>query len=355
MIRSVSFSEFRGFDEVEIGPFAQVNLILGRNNAGKSTVLEGLFLLSGPTNPQLPMTLSGLRGVEAIRNDPEELWGWLFYKKKTGRSISVSSEGTNGKSRTLTLRMVESKGHRTSQKKSGRRPVRTITTATSADTPSQLQLRFRDENGQVYTTSATMKETGLEYARERTLQVPMTIFVTGRSGYASENAERYSKLEEVGKESDLLPALRHLEPRLKRLAVLVTAAGPVIHGDIGLGHMIPMQFMGEGIGRLMTILLAITSSPKGMALIDEIEMGLHYSAMVAAWKAVAELARAHEVQVVATTHNWECLRAAHQVFDTESAASFAVHRLDRQDDRIKSTSLTADMIEMAMRSGLELR
>ncbi len=355
MIRRVTLSEFRGFKKVSVGPFQRVSLVLGRNNTGKSTLLEALFLLSGPTNPELPLRLSGLRGVEQFRVEAEELWGWLFHQKKTDQDIELTADLPGGKNRNLIVRLVQAKSVRLISRSAKRRPSRSILTASSASEPSQLELRFRDETGNLYVTSAVVKDTGLEFQRDKPLRIPNSIFVTGRSGYTSENAERFSKLEEVGKQDDLLPALRHLEPRLKRLAVLVTSSGPVIHGDIGLGHMVPMHFMGEGIGRLMTILLAITESPKGMALIDEVEMGLHYTAMVETWRAINELARQYEVQVVATTHNFECLRAAHEVFSGQEDPSFSVHRLDRQGDEVKSTHFTMDMIEIALRSGLEMR
>ncbi len=80
---SVTLRRFRGFKEFEVGPLDRFNLILGRNNVGKTSFLEGIFLLLGPTNPTLPLQVSVLRGIEQFRSDPEELWGWLFFEKKT--------------------------------------------------------------------------------------------------------------------------------------------------------------------------------------------------------------------------------------------------------------------------------
>ena len=85
--------------------------------------------------------------------------------------------------------------------------------------------------------------------------------------------------------------LRLLEPRLRRLAVLVTGDIPVIHGDIGIGRMMPISMMGEGTGRLLSILLAMANAPGGTVLIDEIENGLHHSVLAPVWHALAQAAR----------------------------------------------------------------
>lgn len=48
-----------------------------------------------------------------------------------------------------------------------------------------------------------------------------------------------------------------------------------------------------------------------------IENGLHYSTMVEVWKAIAEAARRAETQIFATTHSWECIKAAHEAFTAD--------------------------------------
>lgn len=353
MIRWVSFSDFRGFHRLRVGPFKRLNLIVGKNNAGKSSLLEGLFLLAGPTNPELPMRLSAIRGVEQFRNDAEEVWGWLFNRRKTDRPIQLEAGLPLDRTRMLTITIGESKGYKLRPRK-GDRPGRRSSLSTSAtERPVQLDMRYRDESGKTYVTSAVLKEASIEFQRDEQARLENTIYISSRGGVSAENAERYSRLEEVGREGEILEAMKRLEPRLKRLAVLVTGSGPVVHGDLGFGHMVPVHFMGEGFGRLLTTLLAMAASPKGMTLIDEIEAGLHYSAMVQAWEAVEEMSRRENVQVMATTHNYECLKAAQEVFGETD--EFAVFRLDRTDDEVEAVEFTTEMMGIALDTGLEVR
>jgi AAA15 family ATPase/GTPase len=87
MFRALSITGFRGFSKLKIPQLDRFNLFLGQNNVGKTALLEAIFLLVGPTTPELTVRISGFRGIEQFRNDPEELWGWFFYNKNLKSTI----------------------------------------------------------------------------------------------------------------------------------------------------------------------------------------------------------------------------------------------------------------------------
>src|SRR5262245_29289281 len=66
---------FRCFENIVLSGLGRVNLIAGKNNVGKTAFLEAVFLHSGPTNPELPLSLSMFRGIERVPADPEDMWG----------------------------------------------------------------------------------------------------------------------------------------------------------------------------------------------------------------------------------------------------------------------------------------
>ncbi|MCC6446841.1 MAG: ATP-binding protein [Armatimonadetes bacterium] len=129
----------------------------------------------------------------------------------------------------------------------------------------------------------------------------------------------------------------------------------MITGDIGIGQLIPLPLMGEGMARMLSIILAVANAPGGMVLIDEIENGLHHSVMVNIWKAIAEASQKADTQIFATTHSWECMKAAHEAFRTTEEYDFRLHRLDRIDDRIETVAYDRETLEAAIKAGLEVR
>ena len=221
MFSSLSLDRFRGFQKLRVEPLDRINLFLGKNNVGKTALLEAVFLLVGPTNPELPLSISGFRGIEQARHDPEDLWGWLFYKKRMQEHIWLKAEsGSPGsgsrKSRQLTISLKERQEIllQTDKKTSSsiRRPP---TTATTVNRPSELNIDYIDENGNKFHSKAYLKPDGIGFERAKAPPFPTSVFVIARGGYSFENAERFSKLEEVGEEGKLIPPLALLEPRLK--------------------------------------------------------------------------------------------------------------------------------------------
>ncbi len=353
MIESLSVKRFRGFAALDIEALDRFNLILGHNNAGKTAVLEAIFLLHGPTNPELPLRLNALRGIEVVRTDPEEMWGWLFYKKRTEGNILLQARTGNNKSRTLNITLEPTRQLKNRALKHEHSRFFSTMSATSVRT--DLKLSFTNESGQHFVTRSYIRDAGIAYDREKTCPYPDTIFITSRLAHVAENSQRWSALEEAGQAEKLVPHLKRLEPRLNRLMVLVTGMGPILHADIGLGRMVPIPMMGEGIGRVLTILLAIASCKNGLVLIDEFDNGLHFSVMTEAWKAVADFSREHNTQIIATSHSWECVRAAHYSFADTSHYDFRLHRLESNANEASAVTYDKDTLDSALETGVEVR
>ena len=92
----------------------------------------------------------------------------------------------------------------------------------------------------------------------------------------------------------------------------------------------PMSIMGDGIKRLLALALDFSSARNGIMLIDEIENGLHHSALVEVWKYLDQMSRMFNVQVFATTHSYECIVAANNAFNDMESSDLHLHRMHRQ-------------------------
>ena len=81
MLTRFEADKLRGFEHLALDPLARDNLIAGKNNVGKTTLLEAIFLHLGWHNPLLPLRVNSLRGVEWLATDLAEAWGWLFHSR----------------------------------------------------------------------------------------------------------------------------------------------------------------------------------------------------------------------------------------------------------------------------------
>ena len=100
------------------------------------------------------------------------------------------------------------------------------------------------------------------------------------------------------------------------------------------------------------ILWVLSLAPDGVVLVDEIENGLHHSVMPDVWRAVNRAAREFDTQVVATTHSFECVEAAHKGLEKDD---FRYHRLDVEGRNTRCVTYDSEMIEAAIRHNLEVR
>ena len=87
MYKNITIERLRGIKHLKIEDFRQVNLFVGKNNCGKTTILEGLFLLTGPTNAELPLKINSFRNFNII---DENLWSLFFNKLDVNSNIEIS-------------------------------------------------------------------------------------------------------------------------------------------------------------------------------------------------------------------------------------------------------------------------
>ena len=103
MLKSIKIKNLRAISELEIDNLAQVNLLVGENNCGKTTILEALFFLIGATNPHLLLKANALRGLPFVSN---QLWSAFFHKMNTKNPINITSTiSINDKNETIDLKI----------------------------------------------------------------------------------------------------------------------------------------------------------------------------------------------------------------------------------------------------------
>jgi len=374
MYTSFEVKNFRGFKDLTIKGLERINLIAGVNNIGKTALLEALFLHCGAYNLQLVLNINVFRGIESMKIEfkmrGETPWDSLFYQYDTHAKIKMIGKYTKTGYRTVLLSPLE-KPEELANTSLGilKKPEELISTENSE--------KYRVIEPELAFTSTPAKVLKLEYEENGRVGTYNMIFVPGEPPRLSPlppeppfpaffqlarvrfplklDAEFYGKLEVQGKQDVLLRALKIIEPRLKRVAVVITGGEPILHGDIGIGHLLPLPVMGESMARLASFVLRIVNAPGGVVLIDEIENGLHHSIMPKLWTAIGDTAREFNTQVFATTHSLECIKAAHRAFTEGEKYDLRVHRLEHTKKGIKAVTYDQEDLDVAFGMSMEVR
>lgn len=301
MLKSLSIQNFRQFRDLKIERLNRINLIAGKNNSGKTAVLEALYLLfvHGDAIQNFPAAFRSHH--PSTQDDFESFWMWLPYQRDLKNSIHISADGEQNFLYTVQLQ--------------------------SDSNNDVLVFNYHNSSGQLF----VRKMGGIKPAS--ILQWPkVSIFSTWPSS-PTEDAEQFNRIAaKRGGRQRLTELLQTVEPNLHELQYLKLGTQPLVYADVGMNDLIPITQLGQGFVRLLRIFSEALLAESKIILIDEIENGIGYRAQVDLWRGLAASTRQDDIQIFATTHSYECIQAAHEVFSTSEQYDFALHRLERTDD-----------------------
>ena len=272
MLDHIHIENFRLFKELDIPKVGQVNLITGKNNVGKTTLLEGLRLWANANNNLFfggPLVMMLLRERGDINGDVMTSINSLFH---TVKKVEIIKNHNN---------LIA---------------VLKINKITVKLTPENLI--FQNAIGESL-------DWNLGVINERAAP-DISNFVSSR--FELQNARLWQNIELTDKEDKVSEILRIIEPKIVRVSI-DTAENSAKVRLSNSTKPVPLKNYGEGLNRLLTIALGLVSSENNMLLIDEVDIGLHHSVQHLLWQIVFQNAKDLNVQVFATTHSSDCVEA----------------------------------------------
>jgi hypothetical protein len=189
--------------------------------------------------------------------------------------------------------------------------------------------------------------------REKALLKP-SVFST-RPTDPKQDAIDYNRVVLHRKKKEVESLLKKIEPKLEAVESLQTGNEPLLYADVGLRELLPVTQMGQGFNRLLDIYSELIVAEAKVLLIDEVENGLHHSALRIIWEGLLLASDEMGVQIFATTHSWECIKAAHEAAGEQPSYELAVIQLFRVAEGIQGRVLDRKHIEAAMAGDIDLR
>ena len=118
---------------------------------------------------------------------------------------------------------------------------------------------------------------------------------------------------------------------------------------------VPLRTLGDGATRLLAVGSAISCSPGGFQFIAEAEIGIHYTAQSSFWKMVLQAAYDNDVQVIATTHSFDCIKGFAEAAVENKTAEGILVRIEEGNDAKRAITFDESELEIVVRRGIEVR
>lgn len=343
---------FRSFLDFSVANLARVNLFVGRNNAGKTSLLEAVEILA--TNSPEGLIRGPRRRNEDIYGSSREFLQDHFAHLFHGHSVEVGKKfRISGQPKSFVECEIVPDADATQLELIEDEPL--SLELDSGSMPFQdLDITFRSNS---YSEPISLRGGFRRAMRFEGVNEPVNFIGTDEI-LGRHLAYQWDKIVLTSEEKHVTQALKIIDPRIERIAFLAEGrkSAPAIFLRLkGSQQRLPLGSVGDGLKRLLSLAIHLSSSAGGWLLIDEIDTGLHYSALEGLWRLIVRTAKRLNVQVCATTHSLDCVNALAAVIEAEKLDNQLVSLQRVEAERDKAIEYTAEEIVVAASQNLELR
>ena len=363
---SLSIQGFRGIPELSIPRLGRVTLIAGQNGVGKTTLLDAVRIYAdrGSYSTLIDVLQSHDELGVDIGEDGEDVaapdFSGLFHNR--GLTSTDLSIGTEDQPQQLRIQAGEGLFHQSSFFEEE------ITS--NEDLP--LKIKFngvaQETNPQSLKRAYRRMHNRLRYF-ESDAAVGIRCQSAGPNVLRNEDIARFWDAAVRNNEDNrVVEALRLVYGEgVERVNMIADYRRPGLRTSTRRAVVnfqgqapVPLRSLGDGAVRMYGVALALANSQDGILLIDEAENGLHHSVQSDFWKMVIQTAQQNNVQVIATTHSWNCVAGFSRALTTLEVAEGVLIRLDRIGDFLwpeflRPVEYTAEDLQVTTRQGIEVR
>lgn len=359
MFKSLKIKNFRGVENLELKNLNRVNIFVGENGVGKTTLLDAMFIAINPNNAELAFRTNRFRGLGNVID--EDFWRSYFYNLNPKNTIQIDIDGQYNRKIKISPNFYTQETI-SLEKGDDENKIRSIATAMS---------EFKKLVGLDINFSEIIKKQKISY-QSKIFQDKEGIHRNGDKKYQEllngnymnnhtilNNASLFGKFAEIStanKEGIVLAMLQKLEPNIENIES--HSKKGIVVKDKRFLRKVSINIYGDGILRSMHLICNVLEHDSGITLIDEIENGLHVNSREKVWNTIFNLLQEKENrQIFATTHSYEIIESLFKVaknINKENLISLSRIQKD-QNGKIIVVKYSKEELEYALQNKDEIR
>jgi hypothetical protein len=366
-LNSLEIFGFRIFRHLQLEHLGMVNLIVGKNNVGKSCLLEALYLYA---HRGLPWTIQELlewrdENSKAFNTRTEEIdtsiVRHLFYGRQDfGKQPQAVQIGPIA-SPNDTLSIVTSWYEERTSPDGIRRQWQKLAPEQFNEVDNLFpgfDIKLGAKQIISYPLHLLLRRPLRPLVSPQQVEDIRCVFIPANGLDEKQVSLLWDSVALTRLEEDVFHALHIIASEVERVNLLGREQRgrriPMARVE-GWGDPVPLRSLGEGLNRLFGIALALVNAKDGLLLIDEVESGLHYSVHTDLWRLIFQVADRLNVQVFATTHSWDCIEGFQKSAQEEEYRDGMLIRLENRKGEIIPILFDEHRLGIATREDIEVR
>ncbi len=350
MIQKLEIEGYRCFEKLTVEGLGRLNLIVGQNNSGKTSLLEAIHLVTS-FKPDSDLKDSCIRRGEDNADTPGALntfmlanlfWGRLSLKKE----FLIRAFGKVGEDQTLKASIVESASQQSAS------PINFE--IASSKFREKLEFPVGGNGSVMIDTKASFAAMVAKLSFDKSTNG--TLFLSS-NGLSIKNIRAlWESLSIDGLEVEVLKVMKDFDSEINDFRFFDTIGNDKGHVKLeGVNRWVPLGTLGDGAVRVLALAAAATRGKGGVLLVDEIDTALHYTTLSKVWKMLYRFAVESDTQIFATTHSQDCVEAFASLVRDGIATSqeLSLQRVVKGES--KTISYSGDILLAAVKHEFEVR
>ncbi len=371
MIKSFQINGFRKFDNIEFKDLSRINIFLGDNNVGKTTILEGIYAATCGDKllPLIQRSLLRLSPVNGTYDFIEKILGGFYNQKTIPLEFFFKITQDNNNSTTIKHKLVPSELF--SQLKPGLNGKTINSESQSLYGNIQvlennvLNMMPQSPIGEweIKYNNMTKKKMNIFFPLNNNLAIGNNIMTARFTDIVShrnqqENTMIYSclKREKVLDEfiSELSKTFGEIE-NIDSIPYPDGSSAPVSISFKG-SELIPLYNYGDGLQRWYNILGGMVYLKNSIHCFEEVDVTFHISAQKQLSKNIVHYAKKFNNQVFMSSHSMEFVDNFLESISKEELKEVRIITLKNDDNKIKYRVLNGEeALKSREQYNLELR
>jgi AAA15 family ATPase/GTPase len=361
MLNNIQINGFRGIDGILMKDTSKLNLVVGMNNSGKTSLLEALFINSGPLNFSTFLTLityrnGGFLGDQRYIFDQVK-WFFTSSTKQSTKSFNIKSNWNNtNREVRCSFKDYEIRHEALTEVPSGTTTTQPYELLENKKSRQLVADGIRIGSITLYFKSGKQKksEREIEFTNKTDLVVeppPIKTDIAGKISvpYAHKNPNagirQFSKSVKNKHIIKCLELIKRIDPDIDDITILLSTANtPELYVDHRRLGLMPLSNLGDGIRRLFFLASSLVECEDGVLLIDELESTIHSNALKLFSNWFIQAIKDMNVQVFATTHSLECIDAVLES-SKKSLDELSLFKISSLEDKGKCEKISGKMLE----------